>query len=145
MRGIIGHSPRRHDGRTTGFRYRQAAESIFGYATAEVLNQPFTRLLSPMSEQAFVSPSGEPAVCVGTEPEGVRKGGEPFQLMLSVSEADTAHSHRCETFQGYCFSKPIAPEASTKLLQENLAHGAPTLPDFSHAFDLSFATRAANG
>ncbi len=94
--------------------FNQAAESIFGYATAEVLNQPFTRLLSPMSEQAIIAPSGEPAVCVGTELEGLRKGGEPFQLMLSVSEAVTAHSR--------CFTLLVQDVSERHAFESQLAH-----------------------
>ncbi|MBS4097557.1 MAG: EAL domain-containing protein [Sulfuricella sp.] len=89
--GIITIKP---DGRIESFN--KAAEFIFGYPAAAVIHTPFTRLLTPEDAYRFVTAAGEPAICVGAELSGVRNEGEIFHLMLSVSEAVTAHS-RCFT------------------------------------------------
>jgi EAL domain-containing protein (putative c-di-GMP-specific phosphodiesterase class I) len=55
------------------------------------------------------------------------------------------HVHHCEIFQGYYFSKPLATEAATQLLQKNLAQVTPTLHENSLNSDIAFAGQAANG
>ena len=89
--GIITVNPA---GRIESFN--KAAESIFACRAEEVMNTPFADLLSAEDTASFLSPSGEPAVCLGTELTGVRKDGVGFHLTLSVSEAIAAHS-RCFT------------------------------------------------
>lgn len=90
--------------------FNKAAESIFGCRAEDVMNASFTSLLSAEDGARFLSSSGEPLTCVGTELIGVRKDGERFHLTLSVSEAIASHS-RCFTLLVQDISERRAFEA----------------------------------
>jgi diguanylate cyclase (GGDEF)-like protein/PAS domain S-box-containing protein len=69
-----------------------AAENIFGYRMEELIGNPFTRLLIPSDIQRFVSPDGEPIPLSHQELTGLRKTGEIFFLLLSVSEGNVSNT-----------------------------------------------------
>jgi diguanylate cyclase (GGDEF)-like protein/PAS domain S-box-containing protein len=63
-----------------------AAENIFGYRGEELIGTSFSRLLIPSDIQRFVSPGGQPIPISHQELTGLRKSGEIFFLLLSISE-----------------------------------------------------------
>jgi diguanylate cyclase (GGDEF)-like protein/PAS domain S-box-containing protein len=107
--GIIIVNP---EGRIESFN--KAAESIFCYSAEEVMHQPFTQILATEDADRFLSPSGEPAVCVGTELRGMRKCGGAFHLALSVSEANAAGSR--------CFTVLVQDNSERHSFQSKLTH-----------------------
>lgn len=69
-----------------------AAEKIFGYRKEELLGTSFLRLLKPEDMEHFISPDGLPVSLSRQELSGLRKSGEIFFLLLSVSEANVNNS-----------------------------------------------------
>ena len=69
-----------------------AAENIFGYRMEELVGTSFTRLLIPSDIQRFVSLDGEPIPLSHQELTGLRKTGEIFFLLLSVSEGNVSNT-----------------------------------------------------
>lgn len=69
-----------------------AAEKIFGYRKEELIGTPFTRLLIPSDIQRFTSPDGLPMLLSHQELTGLRKTGEIFFLLLSVSEGNVSNT-----------------------------------------------------
>ena len=94
--------------------FNKAAESIFCYSAEEVVHQPFTQILAAEDADKFLSPDGEPVVCVGTELRGMRKCGGAFHLALSVSEANAAGSR--------CFTILVQDNSERHSFQSKLTH-----------------------
>lgn len=69
-----------------------AAEKIFGYRGEELFGTSFSRLLIPSDVQRFISPHGQPIALSHQELTGLRKTGEIFFLLLSVSEGNVSHT-----------------------------------------------------
>jgi diguanylate cyclase (GGDEF)-like protein/PAS domain S-box-containing protein len=69
-----------------------AAENIFGYRKEELIGTSFSRLLIPSDIQRFISPDGQPISLSHQELTGLRKTGEIFFLLLSVSEGNVSHT-----------------------------------------------------
>ncbi len=63
-----------------------AAEHIFGYRKDELIGTPFSKLISPFDVDNILSPSGQPISFSHQEINGLRKSGEVFFLLLSISE-----------------------------------------------------------
>lgn len=62
-----------------------AAENIFGYRKEELIGTSFSRLLIPSDIERFISPGGQPIPLSHQELTGLRKSGEKFFLLLSIS------------------------------------------------------------
>jgi diguanylate cyclase (GGDEF)-like protein/PAS domain S-box-containing protein len=69
-----------------------AAENIFGYRRGELIGASFSRLLIPTDIQRFISPDGQPILLSHHELTGLRKTGEIFFLLLSVSEGNVSNT-----------------------------------------------------
>jgi diguanylate cyclase (GGDEF)-like protein/PAS domain S-box-containing protein len=69
-----------------------AAETIFGYGKDELIGTPFSRLLLPNDVERFVSSTGQPVPLSHAELTGLRKSGEIFFLLLSVSEGNVSNT-----------------------------------------------------
>jgi diguanylate cyclase (GGDEF)-like protein/PAS domain S-box-containing protein len=69
-----------------------AAENIFGYHKDELISSLFTRLLNPGDVELFVSPDGQPIHLSHQELKGLRKSGEEFYLLLSVSAGNVGNT-----------------------------------------------------
>ena len=69
-----------------------AAERIFGYRREELVGTSFSRLLIPSDVQRFISPNGQPISLSHQELTGLRKTGEIFFLLLSVSEGNVSNT-----------------------------------------------------
>ena len=69
-----------------------AAENIFGYREEELIGTSFSRLLIPSDIQRFVAPDGQPIPLSHHELTGLRKTGEIFFLLLSVSEGNVSNT-----------------------------------------------------
>ena len=69
-----------------------AAEKIFGYRKEELIGTSFSRLLIPSDIQRFISPNGQPISLSHQELTGLRKTGEIFFLLLSVSEGNVSNT-----------------------------------------------------
>jgi diguanylate cyclase (GGDEF)-like protein/PAS domain S-box-containing protein len=67
-----------------------AAENIFGYRKEELIGTSFSRLLIPTDIQRFISPDGRPIPLSQQELTGLRKTGEIFFLLLSISEGNVS-------------------------------------------------------
>lgn len=67
-----------------------AAEHIFGYRREELIGTSFSRLLIPTDVQRFISPDGQPIPLSQQELTGLRKTGEIFFLLLSISEGNVS-------------------------------------------------------
>ncbi len=136
--GIIIVDPR---GRIESFN--KAAELIFSHSADEVIQKPFTSLLTPEDAGKFLSLSGEPLIGVGTELCGLRKCGELFHLTLSVSEANAVGS-RCFTILLQDNSERHAFEAKlTHLATHDALTGLPNRVLFNDrlAQELAHASR----
>jgi diguanylate cyclase (GGDEF)-like protein/PAS domain S-box-containing protein len=69
-----------------------AAENIFGYRKEEMIGTPFARLLMPNEIERFLSPDGKIIPLSHQELTGLRKSGEKFFLLLSVSEGNVSNT-----------------------------------------------------
>lgn len=67
-----------------------AAEHIFGYSKEELIGTPFAKLLIPRDVERFMSPGGRPIPFSQQELTGMRKSGEIFFLLLSISEGNVS-------------------------------------------------------
>ncbi len=93
--------------------FNTAAESIFGYLEHEVLNTPFTRMLTDAGAGLFAG--GEIHPLIRRELGGLRKSNEEFHLLLSVSETHAAGT-RLFTLLAQDISERKAFEAQLKYL-----------------------------
>jgi diguanylate cyclase (GGDEF)-like protein/PAS domain S-box-containing protein len=69
-----------------------AAENIFGYRKEELIGTPFSRLLLPSDIERFISSDGQPIPLSHQELTGLRKSGEIFFLLLSISEGNVSNT-----------------------------------------------------
>jgi diguanylate cyclase (GGDEF)-like protein/PAS domain S-box-containing protein len=69
-----------------------AAENIFGYRKEELIDSSFSRLLMPSDIERFISSSGQPIPLSHLELTGLRKSGEQFYLLLSISEGNVSNT-----------------------------------------------------
>jgi diguanylate cyclase (GGDEF)-like protein/PAS domain S-box-containing protein len=69
-----------------------AAERIFGYSKDELIGTSFSRLLIPSDIERFVSRTGQPIPLSHQELTGLRKTGEIFFLLLSISEGNVSNT-----------------------------------------------------
>jgi diguanylate cyclase (GGDEF)-like protein/PAS domain S-box-containing protein len=69
-----------------------AAEHMFGYRKDELIGTPFSRLLLPSDVERFISPDGQPIPLSHQELTGLRKSGEIFFLLLSISEGNVSNT-----------------------------------------------------
>jgi diguanylate cyclase (GGDEF)-like protein/PAS domain S-box-containing protein len=69
-----------------------AAETIFGYHKEELIGSSFSRLLIPSDIERFASPGGQPIPFSHQELTGLRKSGEIFFLLLSISEGKVSNT-----------------------------------------------------
>lgn len=69
-----------------------AAENIFGYRKDELIGASFSKLLIPSDIDRFVSPGGQPIPLSHQELTGLRKSGEIFFLLLSISEGNVSNT-----------------------------------------------------
>ena len=69
-----------------------SAEKIFGYNKEELVGTSFSRLLLPSDSKRFVSETGEPILMSHQELTGLRKTGEIFFLLLSISEGNVSNT-----------------------------------------------------
>jgi diguanylate cyclase (GGDEF)-like protein/PAS domain S-box-containing protein len=69
-----------------------AAENIFGYRKEELLGTPLSRLFIPSEIERFISPGGQPIPLSHQELTGLRKSGEIFFLLLSISEGNVSNT-----------------------------------------------------
>jgi diguanylate cyclase (GGDEF)-like protein/PAS domain S-box-containing protein len=69
-----------------------AAEHMFGYRKEELIGTPFSRLLLPSDIERFISPDGQPIPLSHQELTGLRKSGEIFFLLLSISEGNVSNT-----------------------------------------------------
>jgi len=69
-----------------------AAEKIFGYNKDELVGTSFSRLLIPSDIGRFMSRTGQPIPLSHQELTGLRKTGEIFFLMLSISEGNVSNN-----------------------------------------------------
>jgi diguanylate cyclase (GGDEF)-like protein/PAS domain S-box-containing protein len=69
-----------------------AAELIFGYRKVELIGTSFSKLLIPSDIDRFISPSGHPIPLSHQELTGLRKSGEIFFLLLSISEGNVSNT-----------------------------------------------------
>jgi diguanylate cyclase (GGDEF)-like protein/PAS domain S-box-containing protein len=69
-----------------------SAENIFGYRKEELIGSSFSRLLIPSDTQRFISEDGQPNLLSHHELTGLRKTGEIFFLLLSVSEGNVSNT-----------------------------------------------------
>jgi diguanylate cyclase (GGDEF)-like protein/PAS domain S-box-containing protein len=69
-----------------------AAEKIFGYNKDELVGTSFSRLLIPSDIERFMSRTGQPIPLSHQELTGLRKTGEIFFLMLSISEGNVSNN-----------------------------------------------------
>jgi len=69
-----------------------AAENIFGYRQEELIGTPFSHLLIPSEIERFISPRGQPIPLSHQELTGLRKSGEKFFLLLSISEGNVSNT-----------------------------------------------------
>jgi len=67
-----------------------AAGKIFGYGKEELIGTSFSRLLIPTDIQRFISSDGRPISLSQQELTGLRKTGEIFFLLLSVTEGNVS-------------------------------------------------------
>ncbi|MBN1237116.1 MAG: PAS domain S-box protein [Gammaproteobacteria bacterium] len=108
--------------------FNAAAEKMFGYASADVIGVPVTRLMGEpyrSRHQQYLErylETGEAHIIgLGREVEAVRKSGEVFPISLSVGEAASG-SHR--RFVGIIrdLTTDRAAEKERRSLEERLAH-----------------------
>jgi diguanylate cyclase (GGDEF)-like protein/PAS domain S-box-containing protein len=69
-----------------------AAEKIFGYNKDELVGTSFSRLLIPSDIERFISRTGQPIPLSHQELTGLRKTGEIFFLLLSISEGNVSNT-----------------------------------------------------
>jgi diguanylate cyclase (GGDEF)-like protein/PAS domain S-box-containing protein len=69
-----------------------AAERIFGYNKDELVGTSFSRLLIPSDIERFISRTGQPIPLSHQELTGLRKTGEIFFLLLSISEGNVSNT-----------------------------------------------------
>ncbi len=69
-----------------------AAENIFGYSKDELIGTSFSRLLLPNDVERFISKTGHPIPLSHEELTGLRKSGEIFFLLLSISEGNVSNT-----------------------------------------------------
>lgn len=65
--------------------FNKTAEKLFGYKGGEILGTPFTRLLIPEDAAHLAGPNGMPIIADDVMFTGLRKDGETFPLLLSIS------------------------------------------------------------
>lgn len=65
-----------------------AAEKIFGYRKEELIGTMFSKMLIPGDLERFISSYGQPLPLSRQELTGLRKSGDQFFLLLSVSEGN---------------------------------------------------------
>ena len=78
-------------------RFNRAAEAIFGYAEAEVLDKNVNMLMPPPYKEAhddyiahYVATGQAKVIGIGRMVTGLRKNGESFPMHLGVTEASTS-------------------------------------------------------
>ena len=69
-----------------------AAEHIFGYRKEELVGTSFSKLIIPGDIERFISPDGEPILLSHQELTGLRKSGEIFFMLLSISEGNVSNT-----------------------------------------------------
>ncbi len=69
-----------------------AAENIFGYRKEELIGTSFSHLLIPSDIERFISPGGQPIPLSRQELTGLRKSGEIFFLLLSISAGNVSNT-----------------------------------------------------
>jgi diguanylate cyclase (GGDEF)-like protein/PAS domain S-box-containing protein len=69
-----------------------SAENIFGYSKEELIGTSFSRLLIPSDIKRFTNADGEPIPISHQELTGLRKTGEIFFLLLSISEGNVGNT-----------------------------------------------------
>ena len=69
-----------------------AAEIIFGYNKEELIGTLFPELLIQSDVERFISPDGQPIPLSHQELKGLRKSGEEFYLLLSVSAGNVGNT-----------------------------------------------------
>lgn len=65
--------------------FNRTAEKLFGYKGSEILGTPFIHLLIPEDASRFAGPNGMPIIADDAMFTGLRKDGETFPLLLSIS------------------------------------------------------------